>query len=58
VIYEFACHGSYSEGEAVKDGRKPVMVADVSELPDTTLIGREYEPASSMKRMRSVTGVF
>src|SRR5215831_2932422 len=31
VIYEFAIHGSYNEGEDVKPGRQLVMIADVSE---------------------------
>jgi hypothetical protein len=45
VIYEFACHGSYNEGEDVKPGRQLVMIADVSELPNATMIGHEHEPA-------------
>jgi len=47
VIYEFACHGGYNEGEDVKPGRELVMIADVSELLDATLIGHEHEPAHS-----------
>jgi len=45
VIYEFASHFANDEGEEVIPGRQLVMIADVSELPDATSIGHEYEPA-------------
>jgi hypothetical protein len=45
VIYEFTSQFAHDEGEEVKPGRQLVMIADVSELADATLIGREHEPA-------------
>jgi hypothetical protein len=45
VIYEFAAHFADDESEKLKPGRELVMIADVSELPDATLIGHEHEAA-------------
>jgi len=51
VIYEFACHGSYNDGEDVKPGRQLVMIADVSEVTDA--LHPAFEPLAASVSVRA-----